>query len=209
MAPIYSALIGIGGILLGSVLTYFSQNMLLRKKTVLKFAEKVIDKRLEAYDKIYIVIKKLRIMTQVGYEKNENPNELIVRKPMILSDYNTLSMFITEMNNVYSQYSQWYDIELTRTYYFYQDYIINCSSYYASLTDNIEEFSISLKTDFIELGLMFDKAILNFYTKDLYKINKKVDSYKWHKLKKAETIKLLENTVLFRKYLKSNFEMKK
>jgi len=201
MDPLIPALIGIGGIVLGSIFTFLFQNILYKKQAVLKIAEKVMDKRIEAYDKIYVVVQKLRVMTHIGVREHVDPNERIIRKPFILSSYDILSDFINEMTDIYSQYSQWYSIALIRAYNYYQDYISNCSRYYLDLGDDVEDFSISIKDDFIKLGVMFDEAIFQFYTKDCYRIGNSLDSGKWHKLPKEETEERMRNTKLYKLYI--------
>lgn len=190
------------GIIVGHILSYFSQTFLIRKQTSYRIAENIIEKRIQAYDNLYREVKFLRLMDQAEFDDNKKANEKIIRYPKILKNYETLANYYNNLLNVYNEYSQWYSNELITTFNFFQDYIMNCGHVMNRIPENtIINFAIDLHKDILKISSMFDKPILSFYTKECLKQFDGLNSDLWHKLPTSDTIKLLEETVLYKNYI--------
>jgi hypothetical protein len=195
-------LISLGGLIVGSFLTLIVQFYLSKKQTELSLSEKMIERRINAYNELYEKVKELRFMMPIMLINNEDENEKLKRKPRILLDLESLDDFINKTLDIYNRNSQWFSNDVVKEINYMQDYLLNVRTIFQDLTKESKEvFASDIKDDFIELGTIIDKAILPFYKNKYLKLKEDIGLLKWHKLRKEETLKRINNTILAKKYI--------
>ncbi len=190
---------GLVGVILGGVLSLFVQNSLYKNQARIRIIEKVYDKRLNAYEKLYVQIKNLRTMKPIYWDYSRADEEKLIRIPVIISDEESFNEYLSAINEAYHEYSHWYSTELNREYYYLQDYLLNLKEVF----DNIPiegriEFGNDIRSDIIEIGSRFDSIFQDFYSNQIYKLDKESKLPERHKLQKEETYKRMEKTQLMR-----------
>ena len=188
-----TAVAGILGVLLGVLITTVVNWKMKTKEVKLRIIEKVFDKRISAHEEILKISKLLRI-TNLTYKIDGDNNA--ISYPAFLNNRKTLDNLIHDIHNIVNDNSHWLDIEIFKELNFLQDYLVNLDGY----TKSIEEkdytlLGVKIKGDVIDLANSLEKMVLQFFKKDIYKINLNV-SEGHHKYPKEETLKRLNSTKL-------------
>ncbi len=201
---VFTALIGV---IIGAVLNNFVNWKLKTKETKLKIIEKLIDKKINAYEEVLKIVKTLRAMHSTGLaDKDLN----LIGYPVVLKNKNEFKKFHLDFSSIANDHSHWLDIKIIRELFFIQDYILTLKIN----LENVDEryyFEIGkiIKQDFVDISKALEDITLNCYQNKISKI--KIEKAEgWHKYIKSETLKRMSNTVLIKEKTKiDNFQNKK
>jgi len=189
----------VGGFIAKYLLDILSQN----RNYKLKLYDKIADKKIRACDIVLDISKQLRLIQQSSTHEYFNDGTL-KRYPIILKDFDSFYIFWTNLTNEFNSHSTWLDTNTQRELNFLQDYLITLNSLMYNITEEeLYKLREDVLYDFIGLSSDIEKSIKNYYLNDFLKI-KIIDKIKWHKFKKKETMKKLEQTNLFKTYLTDN-----
>jgi len=102
--------------------------------------------------------------------------------------------------SIVNQNSHWLEIDLMRELYFTQDYLV-------TLSENISDFESNkypaigtiVKLDFLDLSYFIEQKTIQFFEKDILKVNIK-RTKKHHKYKRKITHERLNKTLLYTKW---------
>lgn len=189
--------IGIIGLIIGSILTFIFSSNLKSKETKLKISEKLIDKRIDAHEK---VLKLSKLMRSSHTENEFNSAKELITYPLI---------FLTEENYrdwrqnyflVTNEYSHWLSISVLNELFFIQDYIVNLDKALENIPDdNFKSIGKILKMDFIEMSTNLEKQVVLYFEKGWSNLSVKKKGN--HKLPKTESLKRLKNSNFTKRYL--------
>ena len=192
------------GVIIGAILAHASNWILKTRETKLLVTKTLIDKRIEAYEKIIAIAKVLRI-TVSTYEKDYDSN--LITYPRCLEDNESFELLFKTASTAINDSSHWLDTQTTRELGLVQDYLATLSIYVRNINQSnnadfvLKDLGIIIKQDFIDLSSSLEKVIFKSYPQNL--INLKTNySFDWHKYQKDEThrrlskLKLIENEKL-------------
>ena len=190
------SLIGLLGVIIGTVITAFISLKLKSKETKLRIIEKIFDKRIQAHENILVIIMTIRSVTST--EKIDESNNLI-SFPRSMTSSNSFTNYMNETFLVFHQNSHWLNTDLEREFGFLQDYFISLSNKLKNASDlQVEKIGILVKQDFIDLASSLGKIAFDFFREDIY--NMKINKHdEWHKYPKEKTFERMVKTYLFTK----------
>lgn len=196
-----SAVFTLLGIIVGAVLTFFFTWLLKGRELKLKLREKILDRRIEANDKIVEFSKSLRKASSLDRPDGEGG---IAACPAFLVNRNKFDEWYQHFLKIMSKTSTWLSPALTREMNFMQDYMVNLEKFISLLPQEYyPEFGAMIMNDFIDLSQSIEKLAFNFFVKELPKFRMS-DITQWHKYTKKETIDRLNKTKFFRLREESN-----
>jgi hypothetical protein len=197
MNSVITAIIGIVGVLIGSLISYFTNKSLKKKEVELRILEKVFDKRIAAHESILKVSQMLRTTHQtfkVDKESNAITYPAILDSPKSVDDFVFLFWEVTNFN------SHWLDIELFRELNYIQDYMSTLINYLIGVpAEKYKEVGIIIKEDIINLAAELEKTTNKFFEIDIYSVRIQT-SKGHHKISREETERRVQNTQLLKKY---------
>jgi len=197
MNPILTALIGILGVIIGGVLTFFLNKNLKKDETKLKLIEKLIDRRFEAIDEVFEISKLMK--TTVNAEVISYPDKFGTYVA-ILDSLKVYVDFKFKFYNLYNKSSHFLPIELKNELFLIQEYIFNLDRIALEIPDKrFYEIGLELKGDFLKFSNKLEKLCLNFLEKSANKLDIKFESEELS-LSDKERANILLKTQLFMKF---------
>ena len=188
-----SAVFALLGTFIGVTLTLIGTWVLQSQEAKTRLLEKVLDRRIQAHEKVIELSKSLRGMVSLGYA--ENGGEL-ARTPSVMISQESLDSFLLEFTQTSLASSTWLSTEVTRELNLTQDYLVNLYELLRSAKPGqFAEIGRLVRQDFIDFSTSLEKLAFNFFTKDLTRM-KLNDLAKWHKYPLETTKKRLTETAL-------------
>lgn len=194
-----SAIFALLGAVFGSTLTGFFGFISKSKETKLRITEKVIDRKLQAYDNLIDFIGLIRTMVLLGgwVSGRDGQNEL-KRTPHAMFSHQNFDDLLVEFSSMKNSSERWFSYSVKREMSLFLDYMVTLKELVRRASDQqLQEIGVMLRDDFIEFAVKIEDTAHDFLNKDLLKLDHKTDR-KWHKYKPEETIEKLESTRLFR-----------
>ena len=186
-----SAIFAILGTLAGGILTFIGTWILQSQEAKNRLLEKVLDKRIQAHEKVIELSKFLRQMTSLGYAEKDGE---LARTPAIMMSHESFDDFLLRFSQTGVDSSTWLSTEVTRELYFVQDYFINLYEFLKNVEqDKFPEIGRVIRQDFIDFSSSLEKLAFDFFAKDLTKM-KLNDLRQWHKYPLKVTQKRLNET---------------
>ena len=196
-------LLVLGGAIVPILIQYFSGIGILRREGKHRIAEKIIEKKLEAYEDLMVIAKSIR---KVQIYKGELINDFPIeekygtyRYPSLLDSLDIYKQWLKDTVQIYERNSEWLDNDITREFNYFQDYIMSVDRVVNNLKspDNIRTLGCLLRQDFINISKKIEKLAFKFYSKKVFKM-KFENKSKWHKYDKDLTHKRLKNSHLLK-----------
>lgn len=190
-------LIGIIGLIIGSILTFFFSSNLKSKETKLKISEKLIDKRIDAHEQ---VLKLAKIMRSSHTENQFNSAKELITYPLIFLNEDNYRDWRANYLLVTNEYSHWLSISVLNELFYIQDYIVNLDKTLENVhEENYKSLGIILKMDFIEMSTNLEKEVVKYFEKgwENLSVKKKGD----YKLPKNVSYSRLKNSNFSKRYL--------
>jgi len=199
--PVFTTLAVVAGGIIGAILNNIFNWKLKIKETKLKVIEKLIDRKIDAYEGVLGIVKTLR--TVISADLADNSNNLI-GYPSILKSKNDFEKFQIDSGSIINYYSHWLDIKITRELYFVQDYFWTLSMNIKEIDEKYyPEIGKIIKQDFLDIASTLENITLDCYQNKISKIKiRKVKG--WHKYPKSKTSERMNNTELIKENEKIN-----
>lgn len=193
IAPI----IGLIGLIIGSILTFFFTSNIKNKETKLKISEKLIDKRIDAHEQ---VLKLAKLMRSSHTENQFNSEKELITYPLIFLTQDNYRDWRANYFLITNEYSHWLTIPVLNELFYIQDYIINLDKTLENVhEENFKAIGIILKMDFIEMSTSLEKQVVKYFEKGWINLSiKKKGNYK---LPKNESLKRLKESNFTKRYL--------
>lgn len=193
---LFPSLIGLLGVIIGILATFFVNLRLKSKETKLRIIEKIFDKRIQAHENILLLIKDVKTVISIR-EVDESYN--LISYPKSMTSKDDFSHFLNQTCSIIQQDNHWLNTDLVRELGFLQDYLVSVNQIIKDVDDSkLPLIGLLIKQDFIILAAKLEKLTFDFFRKDIYKatINK---HDKWHKYPREITLKRFDETLLFTK----------
>ena len=190
-------IIGIVGLVIGSILTFIFSSNLKSKETKLKISEKLIDKRIDAHEQ---VLKLAKLMRSSHTENLFNSAKELITYPLIFLTEDNYRDWRQNYFIITNEYSHWLSISVLNELYYIQDYIVNLDKTLENVPeDNYKAIGIILKMDFIQMSSNLEKQVVEYFERGWSNLSiKKKGSYK---LPKNESLTRLGKSNFTRRYL--------
>lgn len=181
------------GAVIGALVTLLATWGQSKRELRSRLWEKVLDRRIEAHERVIMFAKTMRTMVTLGYE--EAPGEL-ARAPAALMSYDGFNEWYLQFYEASNLGSTWLSTELTRELNLLQDYLVNLDLFLRRIKpDASPHVGVILRQDFIDFSTSIEKLAFQFFSQDLAKLRLN-DLRKWHKYPRKETERRLDRTVL-------------
>lgn len=201
-------------IFIGVIITVFIQYVsgigIIKKEAGHRIAEKIVEKKINAYDNLLLVINSMRnvkvydkeIDERFPFEEQHAPH----RHPLVLDSLENYYEWLDFIRDVYQNIGLWLDNDALKELYYFQDYINALDIRINNLKSkqNIDLFGCVVRQDFIDIALNLEKLAFSFYGKKIFKF-KFNEKNKWHKYPKDVTVKRLNfsNLVKYKEYIET------
>ena len=190
-----SAIFALLGTLAGATLTFVGTWILQSQEAKNRLLEKVLDKRIQAHEKVIELSKFLRQMTSLGYAEKDGG---LARTPVIMMSHESFDDFLLKFSQSGADSSTWLSTEVTRELNFVQDYFVNLYEFLRNVqSDKFPEIGRVIRQDFIDFSSSIEKLAFDFFAKDLTKM-KLNDLHQWHKYPVKTTQKRLNETAFLK-----------
>lgn len=190
------SLIGLIGVVIGTVVTSIINYKLKSKETKLRIVEKVFDKRIQAHENILILIKKIRSVLSIEMT-DENCN--LITFPSSMTTKENFRHFANDLYLTIHQNSHWLNTNLERELGFLMDYITSLSQVLKDAQDEAyPKVGLIVKQDFIDLASSLENITFDFFRKDIFEMNINKHN-EWHKYPKDVTFDRYSKTILSKK----------
>ncbi|GCD13160.1 hypothetical protein [Clostridium tagluense] len=193
------------GVVSAGIITSFSNIIIKKKEAQFKIIDRLIDKKILAYDNVMNFISTTREMQITN--NNQIVEDLGVdfdvydkpfRYPRVLENHQIYEEWYELFINLYTNYSMWFNNDLLREINLFQDYMINMYNIVHEIKDkDLYITGIIIRQDFIDFSSNLEKLCFKFYSKQILKL-KMENKEKWHKYKPNETKLRLSNTKLIK-----------
>lgn len=187
-----------------AILNYLLSKKLKYREAQLKILDKIIDKKIIAYDNILNFVSLTRIVSiypgetdlNIEFDKFDYPLRFIgvLDSRDVFNEYWSMFVKVSQDN------SRWLDIGLIRELNFMQDYLVNLNGMIDNLKLNNEQLrkvGIVLRQDFIDLAYEIEKLCLVFYNKEVTKMKSR-NKNQWHKYPREITESRFKETNLYK-----------
>ncbi len=197
-----AAIFALIGTIAGAGISIVGSLLINDKSLQLRLKEKVIDRRIDAHEKIIHLSKSIRTMVSLGHEDEKGE---LARYPVIMTSVKGFDEWGTYFYDTISSCSTWLSIDVTRELNLFQDYIINLRELIRFVEEDglLPEIGLIIRNDFIEFSDKIEKLAYKFFDRDLLKL-KFGDLDKWHKYPLEKTKERLQSTALFSNRIKIN-----
>lgn len=203
---LFTLLAAIVGLLIGAALTLLTGRVQTTHELRLKLKEKLLDRRIDAHEKIVGLANSMILMNpimaevevgKIGWAKNDDGE--MMRYPVILLNKSSFAEFIRNWSTTMFSVVQWLSNDLVRELYLFQDYTINLTQYLDTIDDkNTPIVGSIIRQDFIDFSMSINKLAYKYFYTDLEKLSLEKNS-EWHKYQPVETRKRLFETQLFKR----------
>jgi hypothetical protein len=191
-----NAIFALLGTLAGAALTFFGTWILQSQEARSRLLEKVLDKRIQAHEKVIELSKILRQMTSLSYPEKDGE---LARTPAIMMSHESFAEFLLRFTQTGVDSSTWLSTEVIRELNFIQDYFINLYEFLRDVKpDKFPEIGRIIRQDFLDFSSSLEKLAFSFFAKDLTKM-KLNDLNEWHKYPVKITQKRLKETAFLKK----------
>ncbi len=186
------------GILFGAFLTFLTSWLLKSREIKLKISGQLIEKKIEAHEKILELAKAMRATVSTNKIDAEG---MQITYPLIFSTKEQYQNWRSSYFLITNQYSHWLGIEVLKELFFIQDYITNLDKRLEKApVKNYIQIGIILRHDFINMATNIEKAVIKFLGNGWR--NLKIEqSNSGRKYTKKVTIKRLNKLNLFTRHL--------
>jgi hypothetical protein len=191
-----SALFTLAGAALATIASFLTASIMARKETSLKLREKILDRRIEAHERIIELSHSLRAMFPLGGIDAQGE---LSRTPSILGSKEAFDGWFRHYFEIMLSSSNWLGTNLIHELNLLQDYIVNLNEYLRNVpNENYQKVGQVIRLDFIKFSESIERLAFEFFINDLEKL--KISPLpKWHKYPLEETKRRLQDTDLFKR----------
>lgn len=194
ITPVFTLL----GVMIGTILSFITSWLLKSRETKLKISTQLIEKRIEAHEKVLILAKSMRAtfsLDKVNAESEYITYPLIFHNKTNYQDWRNNFFFIT------NEHSHWLGRDILRELFYIQDYIVNLDKRINKLPEeNYISIGVILKADFVYMAENLEKNVVDYFERG-WKTLKIQSKRSGIKLPRKESISRLNNSNLFKRHL--------
>ena len=190
------ALFTLAGTILGALASFLTASIMARKETRLKLREKILDRRIQAHEKVVEFAHTMRAMIPLGgFDKQGE----ISRSPAVLVSKKEFDEWFNYFYLTLNTTSIWLGTKLIHELNLFQDYLVNLNEFLSEAPSaNYQTVGQVIRLDFIHFSTSIEKLAFDFFVNDLEKIQvNRLPS--WHKYPINETKNRLQETDLFKR----------
>jgi len=186
-----AALFALIGVLLGGLVSYLAGLSLSKRDLKLRLREKILDKRINAHERVNELSKSLRTMVNLGIVDAEGD---LVRIPRFLVTKQEFREYQAWFSSLLGQNSTWLSMELTRELNLVQDYFVNLDLLLRNAQDKaLPSIGNLIREDFVAFSGETERLAYSFFEKYLEKL--KLSSLsEWYKYPRQEIERRLNQT---------------
>ncbi len=190
-----TALFTLAGALLGALASFLTASVMAQKEIRLRLREKLLDRRIEAHERIIELSHSMRAMRALGGLDNEGE---LARAPAVLISKEVFDEWFMYFYKIMTTTSNWLGTSLTHELNLLQDYLVNLNEFLRQVpVENYPRVGQIIRQDFISFSASIEKLAFEFFTNDLEKL--RISPLpKWHKYPVKETEKRIQDTDLFK-----------
>lgn len=188
-----SAIFALVGALGGGFLSFFGSLLLKKREFSLATSSKILDRRIDAHEKIMLLASEMRVMVTLG--GIEELGE-IRRSPQIMTSREEFEGWFARFTRLSMEGTSWLSISTKREVNLVQDYLVTLHGYLNKVpSEQFVDLGAMIRQDFIDLSASLEKKAFLFFQKGIHKL--KPDSLdEWHKYERSETERRLYITSL-------------
>jgi hypothetical protein len=188
-----SAAFGLLGAVGGGLLSASASWLLRKREYDLQLWGKLLDRRLQAHERVIQVALEMRIMIPLGGADGEGG---VRRAPRVLSSKQIFEEWSQQAIAEPGSGSTWLSTAAKRELNFVQDYLVTLYMYLAKVpTERYTEVGMIVRQDFIDLSSALERQTFSFFENDIRRL-KLNDLHDWHKYPRDETDRRLNATRL-------------
>ena len=196
LTPLFTIL----GVMLGAIMTFLTSKYLKTRETQLKISSQLIEKRIEAHEKVLSLAKSMR--STVSLDKVD-AQQMFITYPMIFENQERFRDWRNTFFIISNEHSHWLGQLVSRELMLIQDYIINLDRRLERVPDqNYRAVGVLLKKDFTDLASQLEKSVLKYFDKGWKSL--KIDVDVNHKLSNRISKKRIDETNLMKRHLELN-----
>jgi len=201
LATLIAAGIALFGAIIGFVASQIVEFFRLSREAEIRQKEKVVDRMIAAHEAVIDIADiMLTVIVLDNVQNLPEDTEKPIRGVGIVLSLNLYEDWMLQFKKVHSRH-MWLSSKVLKELYFVQDYAVNLHNLMKTMNDSeLKTLSVIIKQDFIDLSGNLRNESVTFISKKAIKLKLDVDPKRWHKYKKEETIKRLQETKLFKNY---------
>lgn len=179
------------GILIGGGITVMVNLISKRKEAKWRVAEKLLDKRILAYEEIFDIV--IATKMTISANRSDKDGNLLGYSSWLESKEKFDTFWMDSFSKIHKN-GLWLEPKLIKELGFFQDYMMTLNNN-IDFTDinKFQKFRIYIQQDFINIAANLDKEIKKFISTDFVNM-KATTKYEWHKLPKEETLQRMNKT---------------
>lgn len=181
------------GTVVGGVLSFLASFALRRSELRLRLREKILDRRIEAHEKIVRLAKTMRLMVVLSYDPNTGD---LPRAPWFFEDKEKFEAWYSDFSLTSNEASTWLSIKVVREVNLVQDYLVNLHQALKPVApERYLRLGSVLRDDFIDFSQSLERLAFDFFATDLerFRLN---DLREHHKYEPQVTLDRLAKTAL-------------
>ena len=165
------ALIGVGGVLVGSLISLWANYLIKSRETALRIKEKIFDKKVKAYENLLLLTQNMRCTKKT---KISDSRTIVKRYPACFKNKETFIAFSIDYNQIGNSSHFWIDVEIIRLIDFFKNYLIELSVTIDEIPE--EQFmnvGILVISDFLKHATELENKVIKFFEIEIQKPNLK------------------------------------
>lgn len=190
-----SAIFALTGAIVGALFTGVMNYVLKTKEVKLRIIEKIIDKKIDAYESLINIVGLIRTMVLLGGEDERGE---LRRCPLIMNGKKNMADFLEQLTMVRNNSERWLSSSVNREVSFFLDYFVNLNEPSRHATDeSLQTAGVLIRKDFIDISMRIENCAHEFFNKNMLSLNYKTDCA-WHKHTKEKVLEELEKTEFYK-----------
>jgi len=192
-----SALFALAGTVAGGAISAIGAWLLAKRELRLRLSEKLLDRRIDAHEKVLGLCKTMRTMASL--DRLEAQSE-VARTPVPLASREVFHDWQVDLARVVSESSHWLRNPLVRELSLVQDYTVSLHMTLLPLApEKYAEVGAIVRQDFVTFSGRLEELALEFFSSDLHRL-RLVPARRWHKYERRETEAKLQKTLLWSRW---------
>jgi hypothetical protein len=192
-----SAVFGLLGALGGGLVSFLASWLIKKREYNLRLWDKLLERRIKAHENVIAAALQMRVMVAMG---GTEENGEAARAPQLLRSKEDFEQWFIGFTQLTGEGSTWLTTEAKRELNFLQDYLVTLYQNLAIVpSEKYLQVGQLIRQDFIDLSSELEKKSFAFFGKEVRRLRLS-NLKKWHKYKRPETEKRLNNTKLLSKW---------
>jgi hypothetical protein len=186
-----SALFTLAGAALATIASFLTASIMANKEIKLKLREKILDRRIEAHERIIELSHTMRVIFPLGGLDAQGE---VIRTTSILLSKEAFDEWFGHFFDILSSTSNWLGADLVHELNLLQDYLVNLNEFLRQVpSQNYQKVGQIIRLDFLHFSETTERLAFEFFVNDLEKL--RISTLpKQHKYLRKETERRLNET---------------